>query len=130
MPRKPTDNDHLEDTMDDAAFEDWETVSEGFGTKIEWVIGARFVGEFTGTRIVPLKEDADMSNPLDTAPAAEFMKDGEKFYSWMPHQLQTLIDNGKLKEGQTVYIRCDKEEATKRGLNPVKVFTIKVKPVS
>lgn len=115
--------------MTDAAYEEWDTVSEGYGTKIEWNIGTQFIGVFTGVRKdIPVSDNPTEGNPLDYANAAEFNKDGEKFYSWMPYQLQTVIDEGKLKEGQTVFIRCDREENTKRGLSPVKVFTIKVKP--
>lgn len=128
MPRAAKDTDNMTDNMDDETYEDWETVSEGFGTKIEWVIGARFVGVFTGTRMVPMKSDAEEGNPLDEAPAAEFTKDGEKFYCWLPYQLKEVIDNGVLKPGQTVFIECNGEESTKRGLNKVKTFTIKVKP--
>lgn len=127
MPRTVKDTDHSEDLMDDASYENWETISEGFGTKIEWNIGTRFIGEYTGTRQVPSKEESE-DGTFDMIDAAEFTKDGEKFYSWMPHQLQTVISDGALKAGQTVFIECLKEENTKRGLNPVKVFIIKVKP--
>lgn len=129
MPRATRpEPDHIEDTMDDVSAEDWETVSEGFGTKIEWVIGAKFIGVFTGTKMVPLKSGAEEGNPLDEAEAAEFTKNGEKFYCWLPYQLREVIDNGKLTEGDTVYIECTGEEETKRGLNKVKTFTIKIKP--
>lgn len=114
--------------MDDESYEDWETVSEGFGTKIEWVVGARFIGVYQGSHMVPLKQDAEEGNPLDWAEAADFTKNGEKFYSWMPYQLKQTVTDGKLSPGQTVFIECNGEEETKKGLNPVKTFTIKVKP--
>lgn len=128
MPRKATDTDHLEDTMDDSTFDDWEEVATSRGTKIEWNVGTRFVGVYLGTDIVPLKEDAEEDNELDTAPAARFERAGEKFWSWQPYALKEAIDAGKLQEGQTVFIECTGEESTKRNLNKVKTFTIKVKP--
>lgn len=128
LPRTPRDTDHITDTMDDESYENWETVSEGFGTKIEWNVGVRFIGVFTGTRMVPVQKDAESGNPLDEAEAAEFTKDGEKFYCWLPYQLKEVITEGKLTAGQTVYIECTGEEETKRGLNKVKTFVIKVKP--
>ena len=123
MPRKPSD--YPEDTMSDDVAEDWETVSESFGTKIEWTVGARFIGEYTGTRQVEVDDKEDGLSMVD---AAEFLRNGEKFYCWLPFALKQVIDSGKLTVGQTVFIECTGEESTKRGLNPVKVFTIKVKP--
>jgi hypothetical protein len=127
MPRTVKDTDHTEDLMDDTSYENWESISEEFGTKIEWNVGTRFVGEFTGTREV---EVDDKEDGLSTATAAEFIKEGEKFYCWLPFQLKEVIDNGTLTPGRTVFIECKGESPTKRGLNPVKTFNIKVKPQS
>lgn len=108
--------------MTDEAYEEWESVSEEFGTKIEWNVGTRFIGQFTGVR-----KDIDLGDG-EVADAAEFTKDGEKFYSWIPYALAQVIESGKLIPGDICMIECKREDTTKRGLNKVKVFDIKVKP--
>jgi hypothetical protein len=126
MPR-PVQPENTEDLMDDESYEEWETISEGFGTKIEWTVGKKFIGEYIGVKDVPLD---DKDDGFSTAPAAQFhATSGEKFYCWLPYSLKEVIDNGTLTEGRTVMIHCTGESPTKRGLNPVKTFTVKLKPV-
>jgi hypothetical protein len=127
MPRKPTDSDHIEDLMDDEAFEEWESVSESMGTKLEWNVGSQFVGQYTGIEQVKV-DDSESPDGFSYVDAATFLRNGEKFFSWLPWSVKAVIDSGKLSVGQTVFIKCTGEEKTKRGLNPVKVFDIKVKP--
>lgn len=125
MPRAP-EQQNTEDTMDDASYDDWETVSEGFGTKIMWDVGKTFVGTFTGTRTVSVDDKED---GFTDVLAAEFQSNGTKYWCWLPYALEEIINTDdpekRLSPGEEVYIKCTGEEPTKRNLNPVKVFTIK-----
>jgi hypothetical protein len=114
--------------MDDASYDEWETVSESLGTKLEWNVGTRFVGEYAGIKEVKV-DDEDTEDGFSMVDAATFLKDGEHFYSWITYAMKQVIDSGKLAVGQTVFIHCTGEEKTKSGYT-VKVFDIKVKPLS
>lgn len=119
--------ENAEDWMDEEHAENWETVSEGFGTKIEWTVGRSFIGTFDGVKIVELD---DKEGGFTNAPSATFHDNmGEKFWCWLPHQLKLAVEEGKLSEGRVCFIKCEGEQQTKRGLNPVKTFTVKLKPV-
>jgi hypothetical protein len=120
MPR-PAAKDPL-DMMDDDHAEEWETVSEDFGTKLVWEVGTVFIGIFTGTREVELDNSDD---GFTNVTAAEFTSNGEKFYSWLTFALaKAFTGDDAIAVGTKVRIHCTGETATKRGLNPVKVFTI------
>lgn len=127
MPRpKAPSNTAQEDGMDEETFEDWESVAEGFGTKVVFDnIGDKFSGKFTGTRTVELTKDG---GDLEVAKAAEFTKNGQKYWCWIPYQLREAIDSEEIIPGDVVQIEFTGESETKRGLNPVKVFTIRRKP--
>lgn len=130
MPRQPVKNENTEDQMQDAEFEDWEVVSEGFGSKIVWDVGTVFIGTFRGTRLVPVDDKEDGFSEVTAAEFTDRM--GEKFWCWLPYQLKEIIEtedeDKKLNVGDEIYIKCTGESETKRGLNPVKTFSIKRKP--
>jgi hypothetical protein len=135
MPRATVKQDSQENRLDDASFDDWETVSSDFGTKIVWGKNEKagetetFVGTFLGVRIVPLGDADSEGNVLDTAEAAEFADmNGERFYSWLPYALKSAIEDETIIPNDVVRIHYTGETATKRGLNPVKTFDIKRKP--
>jgi len=118
--------DKTENRLSDESYDEWETISTSFGTKIVWGDGpgetASFVGVFTGPRMVPMDTDSD-GNVLDSAKAAEFVDaNGEKFYCWQGFAIETAIDDKEMDAGDTVRITYVGEQATKRGLNPVKVL--------
>lgn len=124
MPRPTVKKENTEDLMTDAVHEEWETVSKGYGEKILWDTGVVFTGTFNGTRDVEVDDGKD---GFTTALAAEFTNaDGETFWCWLPYQLKEAIQNGTIKEDDKVRITCTGEQSTKRGLNPVKTFTIQV----
>jgi hypothetical protein len=122
-----------ETRFSDADFEEWETVSSDFGTKIKWGNGPdeteQFVGVYKATREVPIGEVNENGEPFETAIAVEFADmNGELFYSWQNFALKDAIAKGTIQEGDTLMIKYTGEASTSRGLNPVKTFTIKVKP--
>jgi hypothetical protein len=127
MPRKLTDTDHTEDLMDDESFEEWESVSKSLGTKLEWNVGSQFIGQYTGIEQVKI-DDSDEPDGFSMVDAATFMRNGEKFFSWLPFAIKQVIDSGSVSVGQTVFIKCTGEQSTARGLSKVKTFDIKVKP--
>lgn len=101
---------------------DYTPISENFGEKITWAEGVGFKGTYLGSKIVPMDDGSE-------AESAEFEDtEGKKFYSWMPYQLKQVINDGKLKPGMTVAILCTGEVPTNKGLNPVKMLDIRVKP--
>jgi hypothetical protein len=123
MPRRTVEAANTEDLMSDSAAEEWETVSEGYGQKILWSKGYTFTGTFDGTREVPLDDSED---GFSTAPAASFTDSaGQKYWCWLPYQLKESLTPDMV--GAVVRITCTGEETTKRGLNPVKTFTIQRK---
>lgn len=112
----------------DDDFEDVEDISTNFGSK--FTLGdddkageiLSFTGQFTGTREVELENG-------DIGMAAEFLDlDGEKAYCWASWSLKDVIANERLTPGDYVRIVYKGEAPTKKGLNPVKQFEIKVKP--
>lgn len=132
--RKPIADDKQENRLSDSGFEEWDTISSEFGTKIEWGDGTNgttdvFVGEFLGVNSVALGEPDDQGNPLDTAEAAEFVDaNGEKFYSWLNFALKNIIEDETMIPGDTVRICYAGTAPTKRNLNPVTKLTIQRKP--
>jgi hypothetical protein len=126
MPRATVASNNTEDLMDDTHAEEWEVVSEDFGTKILWEVGTTFIGTFFGVKEV---EVDDKEDGLSTALSATFAdSNGEKHWCWLPYQLQQAIADGVISEGDVVRIKCTGEQPTKRGLNKVKTFTIQRKP--
>lgn len=113
------------DSWDNAEVED---LSSNFGTKIKF--GDKpgevkeFTGVFQGTKDVPNPDDDD-----EMMHAAEFLdRDGEKCYAWLTFALNEAVTNeGGIKVGDLVRIEWKGRQDTKRGLNPVSVFEIKVK---
>jgi hypothetical protein len=128
MPRATVATANSEDMMDDASFESWEVVAEGYGTKIIWEVGTTFVGTFVGVREVPIKNNDDEDETIVAATFAD--SNGERFWSWQPFALKEAIEQGKITEGNIVRIACTGEEPTKRGLNKVKTFKIQRKPAA
>lgn len=119
MPRTVSD-DNTEDLMTDEEAEQWQEVATDFGTKIEWTKGQRFIGTFTGIRMVKVQgEDIE---------AAEFRKGSERYWSWMPFQLEYAVSN--LKPGDQVFIECtgeDENAPVQKGRNKQLAFTVRVK---
>ena len=126
--------DSQENRLSDADFEQWETISSDFGTKLTWGDGSNgtcseFVGNYLGTNVIPIGEPDEDGNPLDSMSAAEFVdSNGEKFYCWINFALGAAIEKGEMQEGDTVRITYLGESPTKRGLNPVKKLGIQRKP--
>jgi hypothetical protein len=115
-------------SLDDSAFDEWETVSRDFGYKVEWGLGTGqtevFVGQFLGLNDVPATDGSE-----DVMTAAEFLDSaGAKAYCWASFALRDAVENDTMRAGDTVRIKYAGEQQTKRGLNPVKKLTIQVKP--
>lgn len=130
MPRsgKQIDMDNFtEDSFSDADFDNWEQISEDFGTKIEWAEGVTVTLRYLGVKQVEQINEQTGEKELIDAALFEDAK-GEKFYSWQPFALAEVITSGKLQEKDIVRIACTGEAGTKRNLNPVKKFDIRVKP--
>lgn len=127
MARTPKPQDIIPD--DDSFWDDAEDVSMNFGVKIKFGTNekkgeiTRFTGRFIGTKQVPNEDD-----PSEMMNAAEFLDEhGDKCYCWMTYALKEAIENAAITNGDYCRITLIGEQETKRGLNPVKVFEIKVK---
>lgn len=121
------------DPMADFDWDSWdnadvEDLSSDFGTKLKF--GDKpgeitdFVGIFQGTKHIPNPDDAD-----EIMHAAEFTdREGEKCYAWLTFALnEAITTEGGIAVGDLVRIEWKGRQPTKRGLNPVSVFEIKVK---
>lgn len=124
MPRagKEAENSSIIDSFSDADFDQWEQVSEDFGTRLEWSIGTTVTLRFIGTKEVT-QEDG---NTFTLSLFEDAL--GELYNASIPYALQEAIDNGRLKEQDIARIAVKGEATTGKGLNPVKKFDIRVKP--
>lgn len=134
MTPRAVDEANMEDTMSDENYDDWEVASVELGTKIVWNVGNEFVGKFTGIEIIPID---DKNDGYSDTPAATFEKmvggRPEKYWCWLPFSLRRILMGMaavKVKTGDTVRIRCLREEQTNSDpdMNPTKVFEVAVKP--
>lgn len=129
MARQPVSTDKTENRLSDEDFDEWETISSDFGTKIEWGDKAgetpMFIGTYVGPRIIEMEDG-------ESAKAAEFFSEEtqEKYYCWQGYSISAAIDAKEMEPGDVVRIKYMGEKPTKRGLNPVKVLEIKRKPRS
>ena len=111
-----------EDTWADA-----EKLSGDNGTRIRFSgIGSTITGKFLGTVPMPTNEDPDENGEV---PVTDYVlmetSDGRVNFA-PPWQLREILP--KLQVGDLLRIKLVGEQQTKRGLNPVKIFTIKRKP--
>lgn len=107
----------------DRELEGYDSVDTDFGTKIEWKQSVKFEGVFEGFRQVHDKESGD------DIEAARFTDEGERYWSWMPFQLENALRN--IEVGSTVVIVCIGEDENapppKRGRNKQLGFRVGVK---
>lgn len=109
-------------SFSDADFDQWEQLSEDFGTRIEWSTAGAVILRFDGVKTVTQESGETFTLALFSDAI------GGVFNASIPFALQEVIDKGSLKESDIVRIEYKGEAPTSKNLNPVKKFDIRVKP--
>lgn len=111
------------------AEDDWasaEPLTSDTGTRIKFGVGDVIIGTFVGTATFPLTRD-DPTGEKALYVLLDVEKGGRVNFA-PGFQMREIMP--KLTVGDMLRIECVGEQPTKRGLNPVKLFTIKRKPAS
>lgn len=122
--RKPVPSGRFGDETDDWA--DAEPLVIGMGERILFRPGVVLIGEYVGTQVVEVDSDTAKGEKESVTYVLIESKDGKRYNFSPAYQVREALEECEV--GDTLRIECTGEQSTRRGLNPVKLFTVKRRP--
>ena len=124
-----TPNSEPTSTLSPSEYEEWETLTSELGDRIRFTtVGQVVVGRYEGTSEVSIVDD----DGAEATRTAMILLTGDgKIHFFPPYQIRELLSNLNIGDMVRIeYIEYKGDSPTKRGLNPVKRFTVKRRPAN
>ena len=108
-------------SLSPAEYDEWETLTSELGDRIRFTtVGQVVIGRYEGTSEVSIIDD----DGAEATRTAMILLTGDgKVHFFPPYQIRELLSD--LNIGDMLRIEYKGDSPTKRGLNPVKRFTVK-----
>lgn len=111
-------------TLSPSDYEEWETLTSELGDRTRFTtVGQVLIGRYEGTVDVSIIDD---DGAEATRTAMVLVTGDGKVHFFPPYQIRELLP--ELNHGDMLRIEYKGDSPTKRGLNPVKRFTVKRRP--